>query len=209
MALKALTLSAYYLLVACTLTGCWSYVSREAQIRFERQHQHRSITVYPVNVARMGRGTAADAQLGSALVAWLNSQGMATAKLARPGVPIAVNWHANQAKMAEQSATAFGDWVRQAEIGSDYALLVEILCTASEDKVVGVQYYLAEKSGLIAAGGLANSHWDEFKQNEPVDRHGGLAVVKLLLSRRWSELDQRLNHGGIEILPTRASPRTP
>lgn len=163
-------------------------MSVEAQSRFNSRKEHVSLTVYPVHVASVGKRTAGDFQLGRELADWLNAQNMADATLGRTGVPIPVRWHANQAKMAEESAKAFGEWVKQANIATDYALLVEILCTPEEDKVVGVQFYFAERTGLLATGGLANSHWDEFKQINPTDRHGGLSVVKLLIRSRWSEL---------------------
>ena len=186
--MKLLFRSLCCLLLPMALIGCWSYVSVEAQARFSSRKDQVSLTVYPVHVARIGKGTAGDFQLGSELVDWLNAKNMADATLGRPGVPIPVRWHANQARMAEESAKAFGEWVKQANIATDYALLVEILCTPEEDKVVGVQFYFAERSGLLATGGLANSHWDEFKQINPTDRHGGLSVVKLLIGSRWSEL---------------------
>jgi hypothetical protein len=48
-----------------------------------------------------------------------------------------------------------------------------------------VHFYLAEKSGLLAAGGLTNSQWDEFKRIKPVDRQGGLSVLKEMTKKRW------------------------
>ena len=88
--------------------------------------------------------------------------------------------------MARRSAEAFGAWVIQAQIATDYALLAEILCNPDETQILGVHYYLAEKSGLLAAGGLANSHWEEFERIKPVDRRGGFAVLKEMIQKRWS-----------------------
>jgi hypothetical protein len=172
------------LLLPIALTGCWSYVSPEASKRFEARHGRVSVTVYPVHVACGGR-TMADFQLGRVLVDWLNAQKIAEATPSRACARIPVKWRHNQAKMAEQSAKAFGAWVKQANIATDYALLVEILCNPNETKVMGVHFYLAEKSGLLAAGGLTNSHWDEFKRVKPVDRQGGLSVLKEMLQKRW------------------------
>ena len=128
-----------------------------------------------------------DFALGRELVEWLNAQKIADAKFGRPGVPIPVKWSANQAKMAEQSAQAFGAWVKQANIATDYALLAEILCNRNETEVMGVHFYLAESSGLLAAGGLTNSHWDEFKRIKPLDRQGGFSVLKEMIRKRWLE----------------------
>jgi len=165
--------------------GCWGYVSTEAERRFEQRGESFSVTVYPVNISRQGHGTVGDFNLGRELTDWLNAQHIANAKFAQPGVPIRVQWHANQAKMAEQSAKSFGTWVQQTDITTDYALLSEILCNGNETKVMGVHFYLAEKSGLLATGSLSNSHWDEFKRINPTDRSGGLAVLKQLLQKRF------------------------
>jgi len=139
------------------------------------------VTVYPVNVACGGKPTVGDFRLGDDLAAWLNAQGIADARPGRPGARVPVKWGYNQAKMAEQSARAFGAWVQQANLTTDYALLAEILCNPDETKVIGVHFSLAEKSGLVAAGGLTNSHWDEFKEVDPVDRQGGLTVLKKMI----------------------------
>jgi hypothetical protein len=175
------------LLLSIGLAGCWAYVSPEASKRFAARQGRISLTVYPVHIACGGKPTTGDFSLGRELVEWLNAQNFADAKLGRPGVPIPVDWGANQAKMAERSAKAFGAWVKQANITTDYALLAEILCDREETKVMGVHFYLAEKSGLIAAGGLTNSHWDEFKRIKPVDRQGGFSVLKEMIQKRWLE----------------------
>jgi hypothetical protein len=182
--MRRLLLSLCCLLPVLVLGGCWSYVSPEARTRFESRQGRFSVTVYPVNVARRGKPTAGDFRLGDDLAAWMNERKIADARPGRPGAPIPVKWGANQARMAEQSAKAFGAWVKEAGVATDYALLAEILLDPGETKVIGVQYYIAERSGLLAAGGLANSHWDEFKAVEPVDRAGGLAVLKRLLASR-------------------------
>ena len=141
------------------------------------------MTVYPVNVARGGKPTVGDFRLGDDLVAWMNARKIADARPGRPGAPIPVEWGANQARMAERSAKAFGAWVQKADLATDYALLGEILCDPGETRVIGVHFTLAERSGLVAAGGLTNSHWDEFKEVNPVDREGGLAVLKRMIEK--------------------------
>ncbi len=173
------------MLLLIPLLGCWWYVTPEAQRRFQARPQKPTITVYPVHVALRGKVTQGDFRLGREVVSWLNAQQLAEASFGHPGVPIAVQWHRNQAKMAEESAKAFGTWVQQAQIATDYALLVEILCNGEETKVLGVHFYLAEKSGLLADGSLTNSHWEEFKRINPVDRYGGLSVFKEMLQKRW------------------------
>lgn len=174
------------LALSTLLLGCWGYVSTEARRRFETRRGPFTVTVYPVNVSRRGGGTNADGRLGRDLVEWLNAQGIAQAVPGRPGVPIRPAWRANEAAMAQRSAEAFGAWVREAAIGTDYALLVEILCGADERQVLAVHFYLAEASGRVAAGGLANDHWDEFKRLRPADRRGALAVVQERILKQWA-----------------------
>ena len=48
--------------------------------------------------------------------------------------------------------------------GYGLALLVELLCNHDETAVIGVHFYLAERSGQLAAGGLANSHGADFQR---------------------------------------------
>jgi len=172
------------LLFSILFVGCWRYVSPKAKRRFEGQRGIISVTVYPVNISRQGHGTVGDFHLGRELVDWLTAQHLANAQFAQPGAPIRVKWHANQAKMAEQSAKSFGAWVKQANITTDYALFAEILCNDSETKVLGVHFYLAERSGLLAAGGVTHSHWDEFQRINPIDRSGGFVVLKKMLQKR-------------------------
>jgi len=162
------------------LGGCWSHVSPEASQRFQARQGRFTLTVYPVHVVRGGR-TTADFRLGRELVEWINAQDLAEARPAARGLPIAVVWRANQAKMAQQSAKAFGAWVQRESPETDYALQAEILCNRDETQVLGVHVYLAEKSGQLAAGGLTNSHWEAFQRIRPVDRQGGLAVLKEMI----------------------------
>ncbi|HLO65939.1 MAG TPA: hypothetical protein VK188_02900 [Holophaga sp.] len=168
------------------LPGCWGYVSTEARERFQARRGPCTVTVYPVNVSRRGGGTTADGRLGRDLAAWMNAQGIAQAVPGRPGVPIRPVWRANEARMAQGSAEAFGAWVREAAIGTEYALLVEILCGADESQVLAVHVYLAEASGRVAAGGLANGHGEAFKRLRPSDRQGALAVAQERILELWA-----------------------
>ncbi len=171
------------------LSGCWTYVTPMAQSRFDSRRDLVTLTIYPPHVACQGHPTRADPALGRELVDWMNGRRLARATLVRPGVPIAVEWGANQAAMAQRSAEAFGASVARAALPTDYALLVELLCNHEETAVIAVHYYLAERSGLLAAGGLANSHHEEFKRLQPKDRHAGLAVAEAMIERRWRETD--------------------
>jgi hypothetical protein len=98
---------------------------------------------------------------------------------------ITVKWGANQAGMAQRSAVAFASLVKRDGVQSDFALLGEILCDASEARVLGVQFYLANRAGLLVDGGLTNSGWKEFKVVRPHDRQGGYEVLVRMLARKW------------------------
>jgi hypothetical protein len=172
------------LCASIALGGCWSYVSPEAQQRWQARQGRVTVTVFPVHVIR-GPVVEQDAALARRLAALLGELGMAEAVVGTPSVEAPFQWGHNQAKMARSSAQAFAAHVEKASIGTQYALLVEILCNPAETEVVGVHFYLAEQSGLLAAGGLANSHWEDFKELQPRDRHGGYEVAARMIRRGW------------------------
>jgi len=174
------------------LSGCWSYVSKEAREKFETRDGAFSVTVYPVSVV-IGQERVHDEQLAAEVIAFLAKKKLADPVMGTGFIDIPVKWGRNQAKMAQRSAINFSDQMKGEEIQTDYALLVEILCNSSENNVGGVHYYLCDKEGNLADGGLTNSHWDEFKEVEPHDRNGGLAVAKLMLRNGWSTSENDIN----------------
>jgi len=174
------------------LSGCWSYLSKEAREKFETRDGVFSVTVYPVSVV-IGQERVHDEQLAAEVIAFLAKKKLADPVMGTGFIDIPVKWGRNQAKMAQRSAINFSDQMKGEEIQTDYALLVEILCNSSENNVGGVHYYLCDKEGNLADGGLTNSHWDEFKEVEPHDRNGGLAVAKLMLRNGWSTSENDIN----------------
>jgi hypothetical protein len=172
------------LLCSVVLAGCWSYLSPGAQQRFEVRPGAFSVTVFPLHVVR-GSVLVHDSVLQDKLVAMLWEEKLADPVAGRQSIDIPVRWGANQAKMAQQSATSFAAKIRETGIHTDYALLAEILCNADETDVVGVHFYLSDREGQLASGGLTNSHWEEFKQIQPKDRQGGYEVLARMLSKQW------------------------
>ena len=106
--------------------------------------------------------------------------------LAEAAIDIPFKWERNEAKMAEQSARAFASKVAEAGLQTKYALLVEILCNGSETQVLGVHFYLSDREGRLASGGLTNSGWQEFKEVQPRDRTGGYEVATRMLEKAWT-----------------------
>ena len=166
------------------LSGCWSYVSKEAREKFETRDGAFSVTIYPVSVV-LGSERVHDEQLSADLINYLRQEQLADPVMGSRVIDMPVKWGHDQSKMAKTSAINFSNQMKEEEIQTDYALLVEILCNASENNVGGVHYYLCDKEGNLADGGLRNSHWDEFHKVEPHDRNGGLAVAKLMLLGEW------------------------
>ena len=174
------------------LSGCSSYVSKEAREKFERRDGAFTVTVYPVSVV-IGQERVHDEQLAAEVIDFLAKEKLADPVMGTDFIDIPVKWGIDQAKMAQRSALKFSDQMEGEDIQTDYALLVEILCNSSETNVGGVHYYLCDKEGNLADGGLTNSHWDEFKEVEPHDRNGGLAVAKLMLRKDWSISENDIN----------------
>ncbi len=173
-----------WLLLPLILSGCWSYISKEAHNRFEGREGRFSVTVYPVNVVKGGT-VEYDEDLARKVVTFLQKENLANPVLGTDAVEIAVNWGSNQAKMAQQSAKAFASIVKERGIQTEYALLVEFLCNKNETHLGGVHFYLSDRAGLLASGGLTNSHWEEFEEIQPHDRQGGYEVVIRMLRRIW------------------------
>ena len=172
------------LLCGLALAGCWSYISTEAQQRFQGREGRFTVTVYPVHVMK-GGSVVHDGRLARKLVAMLTEENLADAMPGNSPVKTQFKWGANQAKMAEQSATAFAAVVKETGIQTEYALLAEILCNPQETEVLGVHFYLSDRAGRLADGGLTNSHWEEFQQVKPKDRQGGYEVLVRMLRKQW------------------------
>lgn len=166
------------------LGGCWEYASPAAQRRLESATRPIAVTVFPVRVVR-GPVVDQDPALARKIAAILQEEGLGNANASSTPVEFPVRWHANEAKMAQESAESFTSRVKMANVGTDYALLVEMLCDPGETRVLAVRYYLAERDGTIAGGGLANSHWPEFQQVLPRDRNGGYEVLVRMLRKRF------------------------
>lgn len=173
------------LLLAGLVAGCWSYVSDEAAQRFKERKGLPSLTVFPVRVVIGGR-VDYDAQLAQSVAAFMREEQLADASATDAALQIPLHWQHNQAGMAERSALSFASQVQTIGIRTDYALLVEILCSGKETEVIGVHTFLAERGGLLASGGLTNSHWQEFEDVRPKDRHGGFEVAKRMLRGQWT-----------------------
>jgi hypothetical protein len=173
-----------WLLLPIVVSGCRSYISKEAQGSFESREGSFTVTVYPVNVVR-GATVAHDEALARRVIAFLQQENLAGPVLGPVAAEIPVKWGANQAKMAQQSAIAFASQVKGDGIQTDYALLAEILCDANETRVLGVHFFLSDPAGLLVNGGLTNSHWEDFKEVRPHDRQGGYEVVVRMLGRKW------------------------
>jgi len=173
-----------WLLLPIALSGCWSYISKDAQHSFQGRERPLSVTVFPVNVVKGGT-VEHDEDLASKVTTFLRQENLADAVLGTAAAEIPVRWRPNEAKMAQESAKAFAARVKEAGIQTDYALLGEILCNARETQVLGVHYYLSDRTGRLANGGLTNSHWEEFQEVQPQDRKGGYEVLIRMLRRQW------------------------
>lgn len=49
----------------------------------------------------------------------------------------------------------------------------------------GIHFYLSDRRGLLASGGLTNSKWPEFQEVMPKDRQGGYEVLIRMLREEW------------------------
>lgn len=173
-----------WLLLSFTLIGCNSYISKEAKLQFQAIEEPFSVTVYPFNIVK-GSSIEHDEDLALRLMSVLSEENLADPVLGTAAIEIPVIWRHDQSRMAQESAIAFATEVKTTGIQTEYALLVEILCNPTETRVGGVHFYLSDRTGNLADGGLTNSHWEEFKEIQPHDRQGGYEVAVLMLRREW------------------------
>jgi len=173
------------LFIFLLLTGCGSIISKEAREKFYGSPEPFSVTVYPVHMVLGDSAVAHDTALAERLAGWLQEHNLACPVVADQPVEVPIQWGHNQARMLRRSAETFSRQVAASGIETDYALLVEILSNPTETWVGGVHFYLSDRNGLLASGGLSNSHHREFKQVNPQDREGGYEVLVRVLSRVW------------------------
>ncbi len=166
------------------LTGCWSIISKEASETFQNRKGPFSVTVYPIHVIK-GSYVEHDNELSKMLIDFLKVENLAEPLLSQNPMEVPIQWGRNQAKMLQRSAETFSEEVAKADIETEYALLVEILCNENESWVGGVHFYLADQKGLIASGRLSNSHHKDFKEVNPKDRNGGYEVLIRLIKNAW------------------------
>ena len=93
---------------------------------------------------------------------------------------------ANHSKIVAYSSKALGAQNNVAGIGTDYALLVEIMILPN-GLPGGVHYYLSDPEGEIADGSFTNDHWDEFKEVQPKTPDDGYEVATRMLRRNWGK----------------------
>lgn len=174
------------LTAASLLSGCHDYISPEASREFNARAEPFSVSVYPVNVIRPPGVIEPDIQLAEKVATFLETEGLAKPRLAKEPVLYEFVFSRNQAKIVANSAKAFAAQVSQANIETDYALLVEIM-VMPDGLPGGVHYYLSDAQGKLADGSFTNDHWDEFKAVQPKTPDDGCEVALLMLHRTWGE----------------------
>jgi hypothetical protein len=171
-------------LIPVLMTGCASVINKDAMQVFQSRTQPVSVTVYPVNIV-LGGKIDNDRELARRLVTFLEDEGLASPVLGNATHSYPFKWGMNQAKMFQRSAEAFSYQVKNDNIQTEYALLVEVLCFGSESNVGGVEYYLVDKDGKVASASLCNSDWKEFKEVKPASPNGGVDLAIAMLRRDW------------------------
>jgi len=178
--------SSIMLVVALLLSGCYSYISPEASKEFNARVDPFSVSVYPVNVIRPPGTIHPNVQLAEKVVTFLETEELAKPLLVKEPVLYDFVFSANQTKIVANSAKAFAAQVKEAGIGTDYALLVEIMILPNGTPG-GVHYYLSDPEGEIADGSFTNDHWDEFKEVQPKTPDDGYEVATRMLHRIWGK----------------------
>ena len=174
------------LVVALMLSGCYSYISSEASKEFNARVDPFSVSVYPVNVIKPPGTIHPSIRMAEKLVTFLETEELAKPVLVKEPVLYDFVFSPNQTKIVANSAKAFAAQVREAGIGTDYALLVEIMMLPNGEPG-GVHYYLSDPEGELADGSFTNDHWDEFKAVQPKTADDGYEVAIRMLRRTWGK----------------------
>ena len=175
------------ILFVLALTGCARYISKDAKRAFEKRPGTFSVTVFPVNIVRGFSLVDQDGELADRLARFLIDEGYADAIVDPVGADIVVKRSVSQPNVMKNSAVQFSPIVREREIRTEYALLVEIFLNHDQTVVRGVHIYLVDREGRVAMIGLNNSHWEEYKAVMPKDRQGGYQVAIRMLRRLCSQ----------------------
>jgi len=172
--------------VALILAGCDTYISPDANKVFAAREGPFSVSVYPVNVIRPPGTIEPDVRLAKKVVTFLETEELAGPVLVKEPVLYDFVFSRNQAKIVANSAKAFAAQVGAAGIGTDYALLVEIMILPNGEPG-GVHYYLSDPEGNLADGSFTNDHWDDFKAVQPKTPDDGYEVAIRMLARIWGK----------------------
>lgn len=178
--------SSILLVVALLLSGCYKYISPEASKEFNARADPFSVSVYPVNVIRPPGTIQPNIRLAEKVVTFLETEELAKPVLVKEPVLYDFVFSPNQTKIVANSAKAFAAQVREAGIGTDYALLVEIMILPN-GVPGGIHYYLSDPKGELADGSFTNDHWDEFKEVQPKTPDDGYEVAIRMLRRIWGK----------------------
>jgi len=174
----------FLLMATLLLSACYPYISPEASKEFHARPEPFSVSVYPVNVIKPPGTIHPSIPLAEKVVTFLETEELAKPLLVKERVQYDFVFSPNQTKIVANSAKAFATQVRRAGIGTDYALLVEIMMSPNGEPG-GVHYYLSDPEGEIADGAFTNDHWDEFKEVQPKTAYDGLEVAIRMLRRIW------------------------
>jgi hypothetical protein len=178
------------LLVVLLLSGCYSYLSPEASEEFNARTAPFSVSVYPVNVIKPPGTLHPSIPMAEKVVTFLETEELAKPVLVKERVQYDFVFSPNQTKIVANSAKAFAAQVKEEDIATDYALLVEIMML-SNGEPGGVHYYLSDPEGELADGSFTNDHWDEFKEVQPKTAYDGLEIAIRMLRRTWGETSTR------------------
>jgi hypothetical protein len=144
--------------------GCQGVLDEEANRAFRASLGGTSVTVFATYVRdEPGRY---DPEAARAAADLFESRGLARVAISDAEVPIAGEWHSNQAKMFAESTQAFAAYLAAHPVDTDYAALAEYLI-GGRGVPVGVHFYLLDGAGKCAYAVLSNSHHTEFQAVDP------------------------------------------
>lgn len=182
--LARLLLTCLAVLLLLFIVGCDQVVSEEARQRFQSRSGAFVVTVYPIHVVT-GDHVVHDKELARRLAVFLRFSHLADPEIASKPVDKPAYRSASETERIRLNARHLERAVKRTDLGTDYALMAEIVCNREETRVLGVYFYLADRFGRIASARMANKHHRQFQQIQPRDRDGGFLVLTEMIREGW------------------------
>lgn len=172
--------------VLALAAGC-NGIDAERHDRFRSRLGDTTITVYPAAVWEPA-GSRADAGTAERLAGFLREHALAAPDTSNASIGLPREQGRYQQRVWKDSGAAFGRFVAAHPPAGEYALLAEVLLSATPDGrpfVGGIHAFVVDREGHLVDGVLLNSHHEPFRKAAPATVADATAVLLGVLQDDW------------------------